>query len=338
MSIGPPPLSMRMTLEERASALAGDTLERVHGWRGVLLRSGHWQAVGIITLMSVLVSVLVTVAVVLTMGNIETLPLDVTVAVLVPLVVAPLVSHRAMGLLYELEESRVLLHQLAIRDGLTHLYNRRFFMGRLDTELERARREGSAISVLLMDLDHFKSINDRFGHATGDEVLERFASVLIHATRPYDLVARHGGEEFVALLPGASLEEARVVAERVRETTRQIRFSLSGDGQGPEHGLTVSLGISGLGGVEDSGAALLERADRAVYAAKAGGRNRTVCIPPGDRGVWGDGRGADLPVSGRQSPDATEGGDETGDPPLSQGASTLGGRPGGGEEGDQGGR
>ena len=325
-------------LEERASSMGLSVGERVPGWRGVLLRSGHWQAVGIITLMSVLVSVLVTVAVVLTMGNIETLPLDVTVAVLVPLVVAPLVSHRAMGLLYELEESRVLLHQLAIRDGLTQLYNRRFFMGELDIELERARREGSPLSVLLMDLDHFKSINDRFGHATGDEVLARFASVLMEAMHPYDLVARHGGEEFVALLPGASLEEAQVVAERVREATRQIRFSLPGDGPGMQHGLTVSLGISGLGGVEDSGAALLERADRAVYAAKAGGRNRTVCIPPGGRGEWVDGRGADPPESGRLGPDATEGGDETGNPPLSQGAPTLGGRPGGGEEGDQGGR
>jgi two-component system cell cycle response regulator len=150
-----------------------------------------------------------------------------------------------------------------------------------------------------MDLDHFKSINDRFGHATGDEVLERFASVLIHATRPYDLVARHGGEEFVALLPGASLEEAEVIAERIREAAQGIRFTLPGDRSHAQHGLTVSLGISGLGGVEDSGAALLDRADRAVYAAKAGGRNRTVSIPPGDRVPDGDRKGATPPGSGR---------------------------------------
>jgi diguanylate cyclase (GGDEF)-like protein len=325
-------------LEERASSMGISVGERVPRWRAVLLRSGHWQAVGIITLMSVLVSVLVTMAVVLSMGSVETLPMDLTVAVLVPLVVAPLVSHRAMGLLYEVEEARVLLHQLAIRDGLTQLYNRRFFMGKLDIELERARREGSPLSVLLMDLDHFKSINDRFGHATGDEVLARFASVLMEATHPYDLVARHGGEEFVALLPGASLKEAQGVAERVREAAQDIRFTLPGNGSHTEHGLTVSVGISGPGGGEESASALLERADRAVYAAKAAGRNRTVCIPPGDGAEWGDGRGWDPPESGRGRPDATERGDETWNPPLSQGAPTLGGHPGGGEEGDQGGR
>lgn len=338
MSTGSPSPFRRSEAEERACALGTPVAEGVPGWRGILLRSGHWQAVGIITLMSVLVSVLVTLAVVLGAGSVETLPMDLTIAVLVPLVVAPLVSHRAMGLLYEVEESRALLQQLAIRDGLTRLYNRRFFMGRLDTELERAQREGNPLSVLLMDLDHFKSINDRFGHATGDEVLERFASVLIEATRPYDLVARHGGEEFVALLPGASLEEALVVAERVREATQQVRFSLPPDGPGTGHGLTVSLGISGLGGVGDSGAALLERADRAVYAAKAGGRNRTVCIPPGDGAGWRGGRGANPRKSNGRTPETKQRSHQAPDPPGGEGGLPTFRHPPGGEEGHQGSR
>jgi len=254
------------------------------GWRGTLLRLGHRGAVALITLMSILLSILVTLAANLLAGNIENLPLDLTIAFVVPLLVAPLVSHRAMGLLYEVEASRVQLHHLAIRDGLTHLYNRRFFMGRLETEVERSRRLDLPLSVLMIDLDHFKAINDLHGHAAGDVVLERFAALLIQATRPYDLVARYGGEEFVALLPNATLEEAGVVAERIRLAIQGIRISSPHEAAGSGTRVTASLGVSGLGPPGDEGAEMLERADRATYAAKAAGRNQSLCFPPGAEG------------------------------------------------------
>lgn len=258
--------------------------EPLSGWRGSLFRLGHRGAVGLITLMSVLLSILVTLSANLLAGNIENLPLDLSIAFVVPLLVAPLVSHRAMGLLYEVEASRVQLHHLAIRDGLTHLYNRRFFMGRLESEVERSRRLGLPLSVLMIDLDHFKTINDLHGHAAGDVVLERFAALLIQATRPYDLVARYGGEEFVALLPSASLEEAGVVAERIRMAIQGIRLSSPHGTEGPETRVTASVGVSGLGPPGDDPADMLERADRATYAAKAAGRNLTLCFPPGADG------------------------------------------------------
>jgi len=262
------------------------------GWRGTLLGLGHRRAVALITLMSILVSILVTLAANLLAGNIQNLPLDLSIAFLVPLLVAPLVSHRAMGLLYEVEASRIQLHHLAIRDGLTHLYNRRFFMGRLDSEVERSWRTGRPLSVLMIDLDHFKAINDRYGHAAGDDVLERFARLLVRATRPYDLVARYGGEEFVALLPDASLEEAGVVAERIRMAIQGIRLSSprgtegseTRGTEGSETRVTASVGVSGLGPPGDDPAEMLERADRATYAAKAAGRNLTLCFPPGAAG------------------------------------------------------
>jgi len=254
------------------------------GWRGTLLGLGHRRAVALITLMSILLSILVTLAANLLAGNIENLPMDLSIAFLVPLLVAPVVSHRAMGLLYEVEASRIQLHHLAIRDGLTHLYNRRFFMGRLETEVERSRRLDLPLSVLMIDLDHFKTINDLHGHAAGDAVLERFAALLIQATRPYDLVARYGGEEFVALLPSASLEEAGVVAERIRMAIQGIRLSSPHGSEGSETRVTASVGVSGLGPPGDDPAEMLERADRATYAAKAAGRNLTLCFPPGAAG------------------------------------------------------
>ena len=175
------------------------------GWRGALLRLGQRRAVALITLASVVLSVALTAAVNVALDNIDKMPTDLLIAILVPLLVAPLVSHAALGLLQEVDAARQALQHLAIRDGLTKLYNRSFFMAKLQAETSRALREGNPLSMVMVDVDHFKAINDQLGHAAGDDVPERLASVLIAGLRPYDMSARYGGEEFVALLPGAPM-------------------------------------------------------------------------------------------------------------------------------------
>jgi diguanylate cyclase (GGDEF)-like protein len=232
--------------------------------------------VAAITGASVLASLVVTLSVSAALDPWNDLHGTLLVAVLVPLIVAPLVSHSMMGLLYELERVRDELHQVAIRDGLTHAYNRRFFMARLEVEGERARRDGQPLSVMMIDVDRFKAINDGHGHATGDLVLERMARLLIDTLRPYDVIARYGGEEFVALLPGTTLAQAVQIAERVRSAVEAQSMRTA---QGATIAVTASLGVATLAGDAESPAAMLERADHAMYRAKNGGRNRCVADP-----------------------------------------------------------
>jgi diguanylate cyclase (GGDEF)-like protein len=162
-------------------------------------------------------------------------------------------------------ERNVSLEQLAERDGLTGLLNHRAFHLRLATEVAHAQRVGSAISLLLVDLDHFKDINDHYGHLAGDDVLRRVAEVLQDVARDGDVVARVGGEEFCVLLPNTSSIGARLPAERVRAAVAIIRDPVP---------LTVSVGVSSF--PEDAPIAreLFERADEALYEAKRRGRNR----------------------------------------------------------------
>jgi diguanylate cyclase (GGDEF)-like protein len=254
------------------------------GWRGLLLRLGHRRAVALTTLVSVVASLLLSVAAIVLRGAWDQMVPTIIVSIVVPVLVAPLVSHAAFGLLYDLEKARAELHLAAIRDSLTHAYNRRFFMARLEIEVARARRTGTPLSLMMIDVDHFKAINDTHGHAAGDQVLERLARMLIESVRPYDLVARYGGEEFVALMPGLTLEQAAGAAERVRHAVQTMPLAGGGEAAGLPAGITASLGYSCLGGADDTLAALLDRADRSMYAAKHGGRNRVVGLPPGPGG------------------------------------------------------
>lgn len=247
-------------------------------WRRCLLGLGHWPAVALLTAISVVLSVLIS-ALLWRLDHPGWLPMSSLVpAVVVPVVVAPLVSYYAVGLLFEIESSRQRLHEAAIRDSLTQAYNRRFFMARLEIEVGRAWRTARPLSVLMIDIDHFKSINDAHGHAVGDRVLETVAQTLSDRTRPYDVVARFGGEEFVVLMPGATLTQAADTAERIRGALESLRIE-RGTGLRAV-AVTASLGLSCLRapGPGESGEALLERADRAMYAAKHGGRNRCVCL------------------------------------------------------------
>lgn len=161
------------------------------------------------------------------------------------------------------------LERQATRDPLTGLYNRRYMEQRLSEEIERARRSGDALSVVMLDLDRFKEINDRHGHIVGDRVLKRFADMLCLSLRAHDLVGRVGGDEFCAILPGASGEAAHAVITRCLREIAAVNLDREGR-------LPRMSGTAGVAQFEDepSPRALLEKADRALYAAKAAGRGR----------------------------------------------------------------
>jgi len=164
------------------------------------------------------------------------------------------------------------MQKQAVIDPLTGLMNRRQMEVVLATEAERCTRYAFPLSLVMMDLDHFKRINDTHGHATGDAVLKAFAQLLIHGTRRVDHLFRYGGEEFLAVLPHIPKENAKIYAERIRRTTAENLHAAAG----LDSPRTVSLGIACMPADGDSIEAVLEAADRALYAAKQGGRDRVV--------------------------------------------------------------
>jgi diguanylate cyclase (GGDEF)-like protein len=161
-------------------------------------------------------------------------------------------------------------------DALTGLLNRRAMQEALEEQVQRARRFGEPFSVLMLDADHFKAVNDVQGHAAGDRALQHLGTLLAAQMRDIDRVGRWGGEEFVVLLPGAPLAQAREVAERLRERVQALPLRW----QDQAVSLTVSAGVSQWGEGGDELAALLARADAALYRAKAAGRNRVEGEPP----------------------------------------------------------
>lgn len=165
------------------------------------------------------------------------------------------------------------LESLANVDSLTGVLNRRKVMESFELECYRAQRTGKPLSVMMLDLDRFKHINDEYGHLAGDEVLVAVGRQIRANLRPYDLAGRYGGEEFVLVLPDTELDEATAIAERIRTTIK------NGDTVLNSHAIsvTVSIGVSCLWKGDTSFSQSLERADRALYQAKASGRDRVVC-------------------------------------------------------------
>jgi len=170
------------------------------------------------------------------------------------------------------------LREQVVRDPLTGLLNRREFFRRLEEELARARRTGAPVSVLMLDLDRFKAVNEALGHAVGDQVLQELAeAVLRPALRPYDVIARYGGDEFVVLLSGAGREEARRVAQRLQTAVRQHTFRVL-----PEQGWTLGLsaGVATYPEDADTATGLVERADDALRTAKMRGVGLVLASRP----------------------------------------------------------
>jgi len=178
----------------------------------------------------------------------------------------------------ELKETNLRLQRLSYLDSLTNIANRRAFEEAFEKEWNRAQRYSYPLSLLIIDIDHFKLFNDNFGHQAGDNCLVKVATVLKEfGSRPGDIVARYGGEEFAVLLSGTSIEDALRIAEEIRLTIKDLQ--ISNPKASPEGVITLSIGVTGT--VPQKGmdrSMIVKRADFALYKAKSEGRNRTVCL------------------------------------------------------------
>ena len=163
--------------------------------------------------------------------------------------------------------------EMAITDPLTGLYNRRYMETHLKTLFDEAVQRGKPLSMMVADIDYFKSVNDTHGHDAGDEVLREFAVRMRKNTRGIDMACRLGGEEFVVMMPDTDLAKAYMVGERLRQCIAAAPFQLPG---GAQIKVTASVGVASLEGLEDAPDAILKRADQALYCAKRDGRNRVV--------------------------------------------------------------
>jgi diguanylate cyclase (GGDEF)-like protein len=214
------------------------------------------------------------VAVALTLMATIVLHPAATIAHPAPLIIALALIVGVSAAAQALTGAELEYRDTAILDPLTGLLNRQGLDRRFDELAEQARLVGAPISLLICDVDHFKAINDAHGHATGDAVLRDIAYRLRKQMRSFELIYRIGGEEFLVVLPGATLAEAQALGERLCQSTRELH----------SHGVsvTVSVGASTLWGEEVKFARLFALADKALYRAKAGGRDRVVCAGEGE--------------------------------------------------------
>jgi diguanylate cyclase (GGDEF)-like protein len=174
--------------------------------------------------------------------------------------------------LLEIQRLQAELREQAIRDPLTNLYNRRHMQETFEREIASAHRHGRTVAVIMMDIDHFKNLNDTHGHKAGDLMLQALADLLQRETRGYDVPCRYGGEEFVVVLSGATIDTAQRRAERLRSHFAELRL----DFFGTVLQATVSAGVAVFPPHGETTDALLRAADQALYAAKSAGRNRVV--------------------------------------------------------------
>jgi diguanylate cyclase (GGDEF)-like protein/PAS domain S-box-containing protein len=172
-----------------------------------------------------------------------------------------------------LQQTNQRLQQQAIRDPLTGLYNRRYLDETLPREIRRAARQRQPVGVMMLDIDHFKAVNDRYGHAAGDTMLRTLGAFLSTHTRGEDIACRYGGEEFTLVLPGASLDDTRQRAEDIRAGVQRLEVDHAGQRLAP---VTVSLGVAVVANEWGTAELLIRAADQALYQAKRAGRNRVV--------------------------------------------------------------
>ncbi|WP_305046986.1 diguanylate cyclase [Geoalkalibacter sp.] len=174
----------------------------------------------------------------------------------------------------DLEQAKREFQELSIRDGLTGLYNHRYFKASLALELSRAKRHARQFSIVFIDIDHFKKFNDSHGHPAGDKLLGEIARLIQERVRVTDLAARYGGEEFTLILPETGKDNALLLAEKIRAFIQDHPFA--GRESQPQGCISASLGVAAFPVDATDAAALLQAADQALYAAKNGGRNRVV--------------------------------------------------------------
>lgn len=196
---------------------------------------------------------------------------NVGIGTCVPAMVAPPIAWLVATLMLEVDKAREIAEHLAITDPLTGVFNRRQFQTLAENEFARAARLQLPTTVLLIDIDRFKSVNDIFGHAVGDEVIRAVARACIQELRPYDIFARYGGEEFVVLLPETGRDAAAAVAERLRLSVTAVCLTIAAEKSVTP---TISVGVATQNSSVCSLSLLLTVADFAMYRAKSEGRNR----------------------------------------------------------------
>jgi diguanylate cyclase (GGDEF)-like protein len=168
------------------------------------------------------------------------------------------------------------LQKLAITDGLTKLHNSRSFYSQIEVEVDRFNRYKHPLSLLLLDIDHFKHYNDTFGHLEGDKVLVRISQIIRSCLRKLDTAYRYGGEEFTVILPETTSEEARTVAERIRKAVKVEKFDPETEN---DITITISIGVTQYSPEEEL-SAFIQRADKAMYSSKQNGRNKVTALIP----------------------------------------------------------
>ena len=247
----------------------GRGYQRYYGW---LLRMGLARSLIVCTAIAVTSSVLCTAAVMLLMPDSRAyFWYNMMVAVASPLLSAPGLALIAFAIVYKLDETQTALTLAAETDALTGVANRRYFMRQAERAFVDAQAGGPAFAVVMLDIDHFKAINDTHGHGIGDEVLLEVAQACRQVLRTSDCFARFGGEEFVALLRGTHGADAAATAEILRRTVSTLAF----ENRTPP-AVTVSLGVASYLANSESLHDILNEADRQLYAAKAAGRNRVM--------------------------------------------------------------
>ncbi|MES9972378.1 MAG: diguanylate cyclase [Candidatus Thiodiazotropha sp.] len=191
-------------------------------------------------------------------------------------------SMQASRVSRRIEEDEKILEQLATQDSLTGLYTRRMFHEQLDSELARSKRFNHSMSLLLLDIDHFKQINDQYGHLAGDRVLQTISARLSKESRGIDYVCRYGGEELAIILPETGIKNAHKMAERMKRTISTLPFDL---GDADSVSITISIGVATYPLHGDTETFLIAAADSALYDAKEQGRNRVCIYTPIEEGA-----------------------------------------------------
>lgn len=263
-----PPLPDPLTVQPEISPM----LQAIARW---VQRIGVQRATVVLVGLSVLASELLTVAWHLVSGwSLQSQGL--VIAALVPVPIASLCAGYTLQLIVALDQAMRRLEELAMTDSLTGVRNRRCFMQAAALEFERATRHNRPMAIVLIDVDHFKRINDRHGHQSGDQSLIEIAHACQQTLRKTDLLARFGGEEFIVLLPETGQREAVRLAERMRSAVAS-EVRLPGSGRPGE--VTISLGAVALSRSTPSLDVLIQAADLALYDAKRAGRDRVHTMP-----------------------------------------------------------